>query len=424
MERENFKYIISKRECEKIVEEALKTRNFQDLHYNVQQRSNVTGYLGDYFTITISVTCKGCEEKLFLFAKTLPRTIKSFLKMASSSFKKEEFVYKQYFNVFESNGFEDMLDFTAKFYLSRPNEIIIFEDLSKKGYEAADILEPAGYDQMSSLVKTLAKFHACSFVLEETETTRTGKPFRIGTEYPQYVKDFAFSDEFDTSNINQLGMDTVADYIIQKFPDIPTKFTMEEFRDKLKALKVKMFSSSMNESKRYRNVLAHGDSWPGNFLIKRDDLGKVVSSFLIDFQLIRYNPPVIDLCLAIYASTDKTLRDKYLNQVLEDYHKDLSKILGRYRLDINEVFDFVTLLECFEELKATGIGCALCYTQVMLMPKEMKNKLQADVEQSSRFYNQNRIEFFENENVWKDANYTSRIRGLIEDLYEEYAKST
>lgn len=93
-------------------------------------------------------------------------------------------------------------------------------------------------------------------------------------------------------------------------------------------------------------------------------------------------------------------------------------------MDINKVFDFDTLLRCFEDLKATGIGYALCYMQHVLIPKEIKDKLLADGELSDRFFCENRIEFLEEKNVWNDTNYKSRIRGLVEDLYVVYDNNT
>lgn len=418
MGNNDYEAILSKVECEKIAKNALDTDSIKDLRFEVHHLSNVTGYLGDYFKITISVTSQGSEKKVHLFAKTLPRNLGTFKSLALNSFKKEEFVYNKYFGLLKSKGFGDILDFTAKFYLSRPDDIVVFEDLAAEGYKTLDLNVKPDYDLMNNFVLKLARFHACSLLLEEGESARTCQPYRIGDEFPAYVNDFMFSNDNETSALNKLSMDTIAGYIIRKFPDIPKKLTMEEFENRVRQLKEEMFSGSVNRSKKYRNVLSHGDAWLTNFLIKTDDSGKIINSILIDFQLIRYNPPVIDLIVAIYLCTYKEFRKRYLKVLLEDYHKELSNILGRYGYDINKIMDFRTFLESFEELKSTEIGFATSYAHAVLIPKDKLQLLKENKDLSDIFYNKNRAEFMENVDVWKNQDYTRRMKELIEDLYE------
>lgn len=75
-------------------------------------------------------------------------------------------------------------------------------------------------------------------------------------------------------------------------------------------------------------------------------------------------------------------------------------------------------MESFEELKSTGIGFATSYAHAVLIPKDKLQLLKENKDLSDIFYNKNRAEFMENVDVWKNQDYTRRMKELIEDLYE------
>lgn len=74
-------------------------------------------------------------------------------------------------------------------------------------------------------------------------------------------------------------------------------------------------------------VICHGDCWTNNFLYKYDSKGVILETCLLDFQLVRYGSPVLDISSLIYCCTDKQLRDNHMNKLIELYHSELVESL-------------------------------------------------------------------------------------------------
>lgn len=70
-------------------------------------------------------------------------------------------------------------------------------------------------------------------------------------------------------------------------------------------------------------VLCHGDLWVNNLLFTYDASNTVQGVKLVDLQTMRCASPVIDILHFIYTSTEFSLREKYLDQLLADYATSL-----------------------------------------------------------------------------------------------------
>lgn len=73
---------------------------------------------------------------------------------------------------------------------------------------------------------------------------------------------------------------------------------------------------------------------------------------ILDWQVIRYISPAIDLLYNIFTSTDKALREKEYENLLEIYHSSLSRIVKQLGSNPDELF---TLANLKEELQICGI---------------------------------------------------------------------
>lgn len=71
----------------------------------------------------------------------------------------------------------------------------------------------------------------------------------------------------------------------------------------------------------------------------------------LDWSVIRYVSPVIDLVLIIFTSTDKSIRDKEYDNLLKCYHESLSTTVELLGSNPNELF---TLGDLTDELKRCG----------------------------------------------------------------------
>lgn len=91
-----------------------------------------------------------------------------------------------------------------------------------------------------------------------------------------------------------------------------------------------MYFSNMSDLVNRETTLAticHGDCWTNNFLYKYDGNNDIVETCLVDFQLIRYGSPALDISNLIFCCTDKSLRQNHMETFLESYYKELLKSL-------------------------------------------------------------------------------------------------
>lgn len=59
---------------------------------------------------------------------------------------------------------------------------------------------------------------------------------------------------------------------------------------------------------------------------------------LIDWQMSRFGPPIIDLLYFILSTTDKSFRDKHFTNLLNEYHSLLSTNIERLGSDATKVY--------------------------------------------------------------------------------------
>lgn len=76
-------------------------------------------------------------------------------------------------------------------------------------------------------------------------------------------------------------------------------------------------------------VICHGDCWTNNFLYKYNEHGQIIETCLVDFQLIRFGSPALDISNLIFCCTDKTMRAEHMMSFLKVYHQQLVKSLKR-----------------------------------------------------------------------------------------------
>lgn len=71
----------------------------------------------------------------------------------------------------------------------------------------------------------------------------------------------------------------------------------------------------------------------------------------VDWQVVRYMSPAVDLIYHIFTSTDKTLRDAEYMNLLRHYHNSLSQTIRKLGSDSDKLFTFDNLLS---EMKKAG----------------------------------------------------------------------
>lgn len=92
---------------------------------------------------------------------------------------------------------------------------------------------------------------------------------------------------------------------------------------------------------------------------------KVSAISLIDWQLSRYCSPVMDL-LYLFGITDKALRDKHYERLLQTYYGALSKMIRRLGSDPEKLFTYDNLLDELRRCGEFALFCSAMIIQVRL----------------------------------------------------------
>lgn len=72
--------------------------------------------------------------------------------------------------------------------------------------------------------------------------------------------------------------------------------------------------------------------------IPQDTAQNPLDVMLIDWQMSRFGPPIIDLFYFILSTTDKSFRDKHFTNLLNEYHSLLSTHVERLGSDAATVY--------------------------------------------------------------------------------------
>ncbi|KAJ8965954.1 hypothetical protein NQ317_009596 [Molorchus minor] len=171
-------------------------------------------------------------------------------------------------------------------------------------------------------------------------------------------------------------------------------------------------------SKKYRNVLCHGDLWATNFLLKyriKDE--PMVGCKFIDFQCGRYVPPSQDVLSVLYLTTSREFRKTYMYQVVGMYYSYLEKHLTVAGYNVNNIIPFDQFLESCEQQKLFAIVQTAIYFPLILISNDAVETLLSDVELNEKALFEDRS-YLVLAHMNKDESYIKRLRESIQDLKE------
>uniref|UniRef100_A0A1A9W8G1 CHK domain-containing protein n=1 Tax=Glossina brevipalpis TaxID=37001 RepID=A0A1A9W8G1_9MUSC len=267
--------------------------NKVNIHYRLNNRKEVivqnlmvkTSYENDEFIIEKLKPYDIFNREISIYEKVLPK-----LKLLLN----------------EINDSEEI--FIKVIFWDYKQQILIFEDVSMKGYTMPNRVERLDKDHVKLVLKKLAKLHASSAVLNEREN----KCLEI------YDRGFfnRYTDTYKTYFVSNL-------MACARYLDQSPKYA--KYAEKLFALKshymnigVKCFEPCENDV----NVLAHGDVWTNNLMFRYDQVTKKPNDVLIiDFQYAFWGSPTLDLHYFFNTSLKETLRLNELDELFQNYHK-------------------------------------------------------------------------------------------------------
>ncbi|KAH8327372.1 hypothetical protein KR074_002282 [Drosophila pseudoananassae] len=255
-------------------------------------------------------------------------------------YAREVFMYQEVFPIFRELN-PDQSSFTVAPALEAnglqaPNEFLIFEDLTGSGFRPNSRCSMPTYDIVICTLKALAEMHSCSFVLQNKN------PAKFEELIGHIRKDNLFTEnleavtvEFGKAQLRKTGN------LLGASDGQPSEVAaLREVLDLCeKHFKSLGLYSVDGESQKPYSVICHGDFWNNNILYRYEpNLDQPVEAKLIDFQMSRYAPPVLDIVRYLYTCTEKPLRDEHFSAFMNTYYETLDQKLTSCGLRIEETY--------------------------------------------------------------------------------------
>lgn len=75
-----------------------------------------------------------------------------------------------------------------------------------------------------------------------------------------------------------------------------------------------------------------------NFILFQENTQNPSNIILLDWQMSRYGPPIIDIFYFLLSTTDKSFRDKHFTDLLNEYHSMLSTSIEKLGSDAERIY--------------------------------------------------------------------------------------
>lgn len=149
-----------------------------------------------------------------------------------------------------------------------------------------------------------------------------------------------------------------------------------------------------------------------NFLLK----GTAEDVRILDWQVIRYISPSVDLLYNIFTSTDKALRAKHYDNLLEIYHKSLSRTVKLLGSNPDELF---TLNDLKDELRICGNYALLLAPMLISVSLADSSEISNLDEMCDKIAEgETRHELITGLNEQAQFEYDQRLNDVVDDLIE------
>lgn len=404
---------VYKQDLDDALTKKLGTKNFLILDYNVEHLTNRIGLLGDHAYITVTfLNTEGDKENTTFFIKFFPK-LEAVAKFAEGvgAFKKEMFVY-ELLEDFKALGIDLAAAVTPTCYFAKYNKYLFLDNLIEEGYSMPDKHKFLDYDTINGILQSLARLHACSILYEE----KNGK-----TLLDDHLDDFEesfFNDKEDFINLR--GVDASIKGILKSIEIFGFPHQLRSgkiFKDVAKEVCYKIYDL-VKPSKKYRNVLCHGDLWATNFLLKYDEQTKKFANCkFVDFQCGRYVPPSQDVLSLLYLTTSREFRSEHLYESLGMYYSGLERHLKMSGIDSEKILPFEQFLESCDEQKVFAIIQTAIFFPLVLIETESIEEYFSDVDlnQKALFEDRSYLVLAHKD---KDEKYCERLKESIQDLME------
>lgn len=149
------------------------------------------------------------------------------------------------------------------------------------------------------------------------------------------------------------------------------------------------------------------------FLFEFVQKGDLKGMCLLDFQLARYTPPVLDLLYNIFSSTDKEFRAKHYDELLETYHTSLCNMIEKLGSDPKKLYTMDDLKQQMRKYGAFALLCGPMLIQIKVARAQDIGNLDEYAKLVNDGHEADLINGYDEDT---QIEYEKLINGLVDDL--------
>lgn len=135
---------------------------------------------------------------------------------------------------------------------------------------------------------------------------------------------------------------------------------------------------------------------------------------LLDFQLSRYSPPVLDLLYNIFTSTDKQFRAKHYETLLNTYYASLCDIVEKLGSDPKKLYTFENLQAQMRKFGEFALLCGPMVIQIKVANAKDILNLDDYAEQVEK--GNASADLIGEYDEYTQEEFSNLINGLVDDL--------
>lgn len=394
--------------CEKDVLQVLEKLSIKGYkaHEILSLSDKPIGYLADHFILRVHLTSTPFKKDFFL--KAVPKNVEKRVEYLDETgfFQKEVQVYQ---SLIPKLLKVSRLSWAPECYMALPGHFIVMEILQDYQIVSTKNLT-FDFDHLVVASSTLAVFHASSLIFE----AKTG--CEISQEYAEVLKENAYP--MVDGHVRQKGFENAITVLLELVKLIP-KFEsspklgkiLEKFPETLRTI-----FKFAEPSKKYKNVVSHGDLWVNNCMFKYK-FSKPTDCKFIDYQLSRFSPPAFDLVQLIFINSTDNFRVIYLDDVLNTYCDTFETELKNAKLDPS-ILPRSEIIESFKEFYLIGLIEACVFGHLTLLPPTLSSNILGSSEEYDKFMNQSRVETCLK--AFEEDYYRERMTEILTEIIENF----
>ncbi|KAK6621462.1 hypothetical protein RUM44_001269 [Polyplax serrata] len=279
-----------------------------------------------------------------------------------------------------SRGCDDFNE-VPKVFLAK-EDVLVLEDMKQRQYVMADRKKFLNVEHCEAVVKALAKFHGLSLGMKslepelfQSEVVDSVTECLFKTENEEWYRDYYKSATENAVEFVKECLVTTEDRT--KYLDKFENFLDESFFGRMVRLV---------QPEEPISVVCHGDCWTNNILFKYTETGQLSRLCFLDFQLIRYGSPALDLVNFLYVCTSSVLRSSHMNYLIGVYCDTLKGFLLKLgsSSDLFGGLDFTDIIhQEIHRCGKFGLGLAVDMIPISTCDSDQAPDLYADVAENS-----------------------------------------